>query len=86
MDDSQSKSPSQFSLKSGEKITGCCLPSTSGSDRILEELAHCNHCLRPTYKVVVVTAGNGWERRAALCVSHFAAAVHAYPELQRQSA
>jgi len=75
-----------FSLKPGEKITDCRLLWTSGSDRVLAELANCHHCLRPTYKVVTIVSAGGLERRAALCVGHFAAALKAFPELQRQSA
>src|SRR6267154_5610111 len=50
---------SQFTLKHGEIITDCSPLWTSGSDRILEEIASCNHCLRSTYRVIVVTSAAG---------------------------
>jgi hypothetical protein len=80
------ESTSEFTLKSGDRITGCFPLWTAGSDRILQEVANCNHCLRPTHRVIVVTSAVGLERRASLCVGHFAAAARAFPELKRQSA
>jgi hypothetical protein len=64
---------SQFSLKPGECVTDCFPLWTSGCDRMLEEVATCNHCWRPTYRVMVVVSAGGLERRAALCVNHFTA-------------
>ncbi len=83
MDQPQREAPSEFHLKTGERITGSLLPVTSGSDRMLQEIANCAHCLRPTYKVLIVTSAAGLERRAALCVSHFAAAARLFPELKQ---
>jgi hypothetical protein len=79
-------SSQDFSLKPGERITACTPLLTGGCDRILQELANCHHCLRTTHRVIVVTAPSGLERRAALCVHHFAEAARSFPELQRQSA
>src|ERR1700681_2781646 len=73
---------SQFTLKSGERITDCSPLWTSGSDRILEEIANCNHCLRPTYRVIAVTSVAGLERRASLCVQHFVHASRTFSELR----
>lgn len=86
MHERQRESPSEFTLRPGDRITGCIPLWTAGSDRILEEVANCNHCLRPTHRVIVVTSAVGLERRASLCVGHYAAAVRAFPELKRQSA
>ncbi|MCU1254789.1 MAG: hypothetical protein JWM83_1088 [Candidatus Angelobacter sp.] len=73
---------SQFTLKPGERITDCSPLWTSGSDRILEEVANCNHCLRPTYRVIAVTSAAGLERRASLCVQHFVHAARTFTELR----
>jgi len=73
---------SQFTLKHGERITDCSPLWTSGSDRILEEIASCNHCLRSTYRVIVVTSATGLERRASLYVQHFIHAARTFPELR----
>jgi hypothetical protein len=78
--------PSQFALKFGERITACFPLLTSGSDRMLEELAGCNYCLHRTYRVVVVASAEGLQRRAALCVRHFTEAARIFPELKRLSA
>jgi hypothetical protein len=86
MSESLQGSSSQFTLKPGERITDCSPLWTSGSDRILEELAGCNLCLRPTHRVIIVTSAAGLERRASLCAQHFLDAVKTFPELQRQSA
>jgi hypothetical protein len=75
---------SQFTLKPGDRVTDCSPLWTSGSDRMLEEVANCNHCLRPTYRVVVVTSTAGLEWRASLCVQHFIHAARTFPELHRQ--
>jgi hypothetical protein len=77
---------SQFTLKPGERITNCSPLWTSGSDRVLEELAGCSHCLQPTYRVIVVTSATGLERRESLCLQHFVHAARTFPELRRQSA
>jgi hypothetical protein len=76
----------QFTLKPGERITACSPLWTSGSDRILEEIGRCNHCLRPTYRVIAVTSTSGLERRASLCVQHFVHAARTFPEVRRLSA
>lgn len=87
MNPTQPHTPSQeFSLKAGERISDCSPLLNSGSDRILEELANCHHCLRPTHRVITVTSASGLERRAALCARHFATAARIFPELHRQSA
>ena len=86
MPESQQDSPSQFYLKLGERITGCFPLWTSGSDRVLQEIAGCNHCLQRTYRVITITSAEGLERRAALCVKHYAAAARVFPELKRLSA
>ena len=75
-----------FSLKLGERITACTPLLTSASDRILQELANCHHCLRATHRVIVVTSSSGLERRAALCAHHFAEVARSFPELERKSA
>lgn len=80
----QASSP--FFLKFGERITDCCSRVTSGSDRMLEELANCFYCLQPTYRVIVVASAEGLERRAALCIQHFVMAARTFPELKRLSA
>jgi hypothetical protein len=86
MSESLQGSSSQFTLKPGEKITGCSPLWTSGSDRVLEEVANCNLCLRPTHCVIIVASAAGLERRASLCAQHFLNAVKTFPELRRQSA
>jgi hypothetical protein len=53
---------------------------------MLQEVATCNHCLRPTHRVIAVRSAAGFERRVALCVIHFIAAARMFPELKRQSA
>jgi hypothetical protein len=77
---------SQFSLKPGERIIDCSPLWTSGSDRVLEEIAKCSHCLQPTYRVIVITSAAGLERRASLCLQHFVYAARTFPELRRQPA
>ncbi|MCU1220921.1 MAG: hypothetical protein JWN42_2118 [Candidatus Angelobacter sp.] len=76
----------QFTLKPGERITACSPLWTSGSDRILEEIGRCSHCLRPTYRVIALTSTSGLERRASLCVQHFVHAARTFPEVRRLSA
>jgi hypothetical protein len=78
----QHESPSTFALKPGEKIIGYFPLWTGGSDRIVEEIANCNHCLRPTHRVIVVTTAAGLEKRASLCMTHFVAAAREIPELK----
>jgi hypothetical protein len=82
----QHESSSEFTLKPGERISDCFPLGTSGSDRVLQELANCHYCLRPTHRVIVLTSAAGLEQRASLCVGHFVAAERAFPELKRQSA
>jgi|GEM_PF-1671298 len=82
----QHASSSQFTLKPGERITDCSPLWTSGSDRVLEEIANCSHCLQPTYRVIVLTSAAGLERRASLCLQHFVYAARTFPELRRQPA
>jgi hypothetical protein len=82
----QHASSSQFTLKPGERITDCSPLWTSGSDRVLEEIANCSHCLQPTYRVIVITSAAGLERRASLCLQHFVYAARTFPELRRQPA
>jgi hypothetical protein len=77
---------SAFTLKPGEKITACSSLWTSGSDRVLEEIANCSHCPQPTYRVIVLTSTAGLERRESLCVKHFVYAARTFQELRRQSA
>lgn len=84
--DSSESTLNQFTLKPGERVTDCSPLWTSGSDRVLEEIAGCNHCLRPTYRVIMVTSAAGLERRASLCGRHFAQAVRSFPELRQQPA
>ena len=86
MQDDPQQALSGFTLRSGEKITDCSPLWTSGSDRILEEIATCSHCLQPTYRVVVLTSAAGLERRESLCVKHFVHAARTFHELRRQSA
>jgi len=80
------ESTSAFSLKPGEKITACSPLWNTGCDRILEEVANCHHCLRPAFRVVTILSSSGLERRAALCVQHFAIAARIFPELHQQTA
>jgi hypothetical protein len=82
----QHASLSQFTLKLGERITDCSPLWTSGSDRVLEEIAKCSYCLQPTYRVIVMTSAAGLERRASLCLQHFVHAARTFPELRRQPA
>jgi hypothetical protein len=82
----QHASFSQFTLKPGERITDCSPLWTSGSDRVLEEIAKCSYCLQPTYRVIVMTSAAGLERRASLCLQHFVHAARTFPELRRQPA
>jgi hypothetical protein len=82
----QHLSSSHFTLKPGERITDCSHLWTSGSDRVLEEVANCSHCLQPTYRVIVITSAAGLERRVSLCLQHFVRAAGTFPELRRQSA
>lgn len=77
---------SGFTLKPGERITECCPLWTSASDRMLEEVANCNFCLLPTYRILVITSAAGLERRVALCASHFDSAAKTFPDLHKQSA
>ncbi|HEY2915338.1 MAG TPA: hypothetical protein VGK21_18380 [Candidatus Angelobacter sp.] len=77
---------SVFTLKPGEKITDCSPLWTSGSDRILEEIATCSHCPQPTYRVIILTSAAGLERRESLCVKHFVHAARTFHELRRQPA
>jgi hypothetical protein len=86
MQSTQHEPSSQFNLKAGERIIDCFPLATSGSDRIIEELGNCHHCLRPTHRVIAIMSSSGLERRAALCVTHYVAAARAFPELKRQSA
>lgn len=82
----QPASISQFTLKLEERITDCSPLWTSGSDRVLEEIANCSYCLQPTYRVIVITSAAGLERRASLCLQHFVHAAGEFPQLRRQSA
>jgi len=83
MKDSQQHAPLQFGVKPGERITACFPLFTTGSDRMLQEVANCNYCLHPTYRIVVMTTPEGWERRTALCARHFVDASRVFPELKR---
>ena len=85
-DHPQRASSSQFTLSPGERITACSPLWTSGSDRILEEVSSCGHCVQPTYRVIVLTSAAGLERREALCLQHFVYAARLFPDLRRQSA
>jgi hypothetical protein len=80
------ESSSEFSLKPGEKVTACSPLWSSGCDRILEEVANCHHCLRPAFRVVTILSASGLERRASLCVEHFAKAARIFPELHQKTA
>ena len=80
------ESTSQFSLQPGEKITACSPLWSSGSDRMLEEVANCHHCLRAAFRVVTILALSGLERRASLCEQHFAKAARIFPELHQKTA
>ncbi len=80
------QSTSEFGLKPGEKITACSPLWNGGCDRILEEVANCHHCLRPTFRVVTIVSSAGLERRASLCDQHFAKAARIFPELHRKTA
>lgn len=73
-----------FGVRTGERITACVPLLSSMSDRVLHELGNCHYCLRITHRVITITAESGLERRAALCVNHFAEAVRSFPELQQQ--
>ena len=86
MQDHPQQVSSGFTLRPGERITHCSPLWTSGSDRILEEIATCSHCLQPTHRVVIVTSAAGLERRESLCVKHFVYAARTFQELRRQSA
>ena len=80
------QSPSEFSLKPGEKITACSPLWNGGCDRILEEVANCHHCLKPAFRVVTILSSSGLERRSALCAHHFANAARNFPELHQKTA
>jgi hypothetical protein len=80
------ESTPEFSLKPGEKITACSPLWNGGCDRILEEVANCHHCLRPAFRVVTIVSSSGLERRASLCVQHFAKAARIFPELHQKTA
>jgi hypothetical protein len=86
MHDSRHPAPSRFHMNPGDRITGSFLPDAAGCDRVFQEIANCSYCLRPTYKVLVITSAAGLERRAALCVNHFAAAAKTFPEVKQRSA
>jgi len=86
MQDHPQQASSGFTLKPGERITDCSPLWTSGSDRILEEIANCSHCPQPTYRVIILTSAAGLERRESLCVKHFVHAARTFQELRRQSA
>ena len=77
---------SEFSLRPSEKITACSPLWNSGSDRILEEVANCHYCLQPAFRVVTILSSSGLERRASLCVQHFAKAARIFPELHQKTA
>jgi len=77
---------SQFTLSPGDRITDCSPLWTSGSDRVLEEIAGCSHCLQPTHRIVVVASAAGLERRESLCLKHFVDAARTFPELRHKSA
>lgn len=77
---------SEFSLKPGEKITACSPLWNGGCDRVLEEVANCHHCLQPAFRVVTIVSSSGLERRASLCVQHFAKAARIFPELHQKTA
>jgi hypothetical protein len=79
-------STSEFSLKSGEKVTACSPLWNGGCDRVLEEVANCHHCLQPAFRVVTILSSLGLERRASLCVQHFAKAARIFPELHKKTA
>jgi len=83
MHESQHQKPSEFCLKPGERITACVPLWNGGSDRVLQEIANCGHCLHPTYRVRMATSAAGLERRAPLCVRHFTSAARLFPELKR---
>ena len=85
MQETLPKPSEEFRLNPGERIT-TCTPLWVGCDRILQELGNCHCCLGATHRVIVVTSPAGLERRAALCVHHFAEATRRFPELQQQSA
>jgi hypothetical protein len=79
------ESASEFSLKPGEKRTVCSPLWSSGCDRILEEVANCHHCLQPAFRVVTILCASGLQRRASLCVQHFANAARIFPELHQKT-
>lgn len=79
------ESTSEFSLKTGEKVTACSPLWNSGCDRILEEVANRHHCLRPAFRVVTILCASGLQRRASLCVQHFANAARIFPELHQKT-
>lgn len=76
----------QISLKLGERITGCYPLADAVSDRLQQELAMCNQCPQPTYRIVTITSAAGLERRASFCPRHFAAFAKLFPGAERQSA
>jgi hypothetical protein len=70
-----------LTLRLGDTITECT-GIWSASDRIMQELATCHLCDRPTYRVITITSAAKLERRTALCGEHFGTATQVYPELK----
>jgi hypothetical protein len=68
-------------LRPGDTITDCT-GVRNASDRIMQELATCHFCGRPTYRVITITSAAKLERRAALCGEHFSAAMQTFPQLK----
>ena len=85
MPNNPQQASSAFTLKPGERITDSSPLWTSGSDRVLEEIANCGHCLQATYLVIVITSAAGLVRREALCLQHFVFAARTFPELRRRA-
>lgn len=71
-----------FHLNPGDQITDCSGLWTP-SDRMAAELASCQGCGRPTFRVVTIRSAAMLERRAALCGRHFINAARVFPELRK---
>jgi hypothetical protein len=71
-----------FHLNPGDQITDCSGLWTP-SDRMAAELAKCQGCGRPTFRVITICSAAMLERRAALCGRHFINTARVFPELRK---
>lgn len=66
----------------GDRITGCA-GLWHACDRMAAELASCQACDRPTFRVITITSAAKLERRAPLCGHHYIFTTRYFFELRK---